>query len=218
MLALAAALAAACFVKAYRHHLPRPAAQPRRRKPRTRSTASRSRRWSILAALCLLAGILPGPVIDALAPVDRRRSCGSRLPVQSELPWLSIMPIAESRSSYNGLLVLVFITVSASLRLSRDPSLRLAARAARAGLGLRLLRRRARWRSIRPDSFAQPIRRVFGTLLFHARDHVEMPPPGRHRGRRGSRSNCTTWSGRDSTRRSPARSASPPTGSTACSS
>ena len=27
-------------------------------------------------------------------------------------------------------------------------------------------------------SFAQPIRRVFGTLLFHARDHVTMPPPG----------------------------------------
>ncbi len=27
-------------------------------------------------------------------------------------------------------------------------------------------------------SFAQPIRRVFGTMAFHARDHVEMPPPG----------------------------------------
>jgi hydrogenase-4 component B len=26
-------------------------------------------------------------------------------------------------------------------------------------------------------SFAQPIRRVFGTLVFHARDHVEMPAP-----------------------------------------
>jgi hypothetical protein len=27
-------------------------------------------------------------------------------------------------------------------------------------------------------SFAQPIRRVFGTLVFHARDHVDMPAPG----------------------------------------
>ena len=27
-------------------------------------------------------------------------------------------------------------------------------------------------------SFAQPIRRVFGTMLFHARDHVDMPAPG----------------------------------------
>jgi hypothetical protein len=28
------------------------------------------------------------------------------------------------------------------------------------------------------SGFAQPIRRVFGTLLFNASDHVEMPPPG----------------------------------------
>jgi hydrogenase-4 component B len=27
-------------------------------------------------------------------------------------------------------------------------------------------------------SFAQPIRRVFGTMVFRARDHVDMPPPG----------------------------------------
>ncbi len=27
-------------------------------------------------------------------------------------------------------------------------------------------------------SFAQPIRRVFGTMAFYARDHVEMPAPG----------------------------------------
>jgi len=28
------------------------------------------------------------------------------------------------------------------------------------------------------SSFAQPIRRVFGTVVFRAREHVEMPPPG----------------------------------------
>src|SRR4029079_2637379 len=27
-------------------------------------------------------------------------------------------------------------------------------------------------------SFAQPIRRVFGTLVFYAREHVDMPSPG----------------------------------------
>ena len=27
-------------------------------------------------------------------------------------------------------------------------------------------------------SFAQPIRRVFGTVVFLAREHGEMPPPG----------------------------------------
>jgi hydrogenase-4 component B len=28
------------------------------------------------------------------------------------------------------------------------------------------------------SSFAQPIRRVFGSVVFAAREHVEMPPPG----------------------------------------
>lgn len=28
------------------------------------------------------------------------------------------------------------------------------------------------------DSFAQPIRRVFGEIAFSARERVEMPPPG----------------------------------------
>src|SRR5205085_3308684 len=68
----------------------------------------------ILATLCLLAGILPGPVIDALSPVTIE-ILGSRMPIQADEAWLSIVPIAESRSSYNGLLVMVFITTSASL-------------------------------------------------------------------------------------------------------
>ena len=68
----------------------------------------------ILAALCLLAGILPGLVIDALSPIAIE-ILGGRMPIQANEAWLSIVPIAESRSSYNGLLVMVFITMSASL-------------------------------------------------------------------------------------------------------
>src|SRR5262249_14006756 len=56
------------------------------------------------AALCLVAGILPGFFIDALAPVVQGL-VGDRMPVQGSVDWLSIVPIAESRSSYNGLLV-----------------------------------------------------------------------------------------------------------------
>jgi len=37
------------------------------------------------------------------------------MPTQGDIPWMSIVPIAESRSSYNGLLVFVFIIFSASL-------------------------------------------------------------------------------------------------------
>ena len=61
-----------------------------------------------LAVLCLAAGILPGLLIDALNPVVALLLDAS-MPRQAELPWLTIIPIAQSRSSYNGLLVFLFI-------------------------------------------------------------------------------------------------------------
>jgi NADH:ubiquinone oxidoreductase subunit 5 (subunit L)/multisubunit Na+/H+ antiporter MnhA subunit len=175
MLALAAALAAACFVKAYGvSFLGRPrsgVAETAREVDRYSLTA-----MFILAALCLLAGILPGPVIDALSPITIE-ILGGRMPIQANEPWLSIAPIAESRSSYNGLLVMLFIAFSASL--SASVIHRFASRALRRapawGCGFSDAVPAAQYSG---ESFAQPIRRVFGTLVFHARDHVDMPPPG----------------------------------------
>jgi hypothetical protein len=128
------------------------------------------------AALCLLAGTLPGLFIDALAPVVQGLA-GARMPQQSALPWLSIVPVAESRSSYNGLLVFVFITAATLLTI--EIIHRFASRAVRRGPA---------WDCGFPDaspatqytadSFAQPIRRVFGTVVFQARETVYMPPPG----------------------------------------
>jgi hydrogenase-4 component B len=175
LLALSAALAAACFVKAFGvTFLGRP------RTPAAEH-AQETDRWSLaamfgFAALCLIAGILPGYFIDTLAPVVTA-FVGERMPVQSGIAWLSIVPIAESRSSYNGLLVFLFIAISGTLAALAIH--RLASSA---------LRRGPAWDcgypNASPDSqytagsFAQPIRRVFGTLVFGARDHVEMPPPG----------------------------------------
>ena len=68
----------------------------------------------LFAALCLVAGVLPGFFIDALAPVVQGL-VGARMPAQSGVEWLSIVPIAESRSSYNGLLVFVFMLLSGAL-------------------------------------------------------------------------------------------------------
>jgi hydrogenase-4 component B len=175
LLALSAALAAACFVKAFGITFlgrPRtPAAQAAREVDRCSLAA-----MLVLAALCLLAGVLPGLVIDGLASVTQAL-VGARMPGQTAGPWLSIVPIAESRSSYNGLLVLLFITASASLAVWAIH--RFASHA---------VRRAPAWDCGFPDpspitqytagSFAQPIRRVFGTLVFRAREHVEMPPPG----------------------------------------
>jgi hypothetical protein len=130
----------------------------------------------VLAALCLLVGVLPGFVIDALAPVTQAL-VGGAMPEQASAPWLSIVPIAEGRSSYNGLLVFLFIAISgwlAALLVHRFAS--------------RELRRAPAWDCGFPEpspaaqytanSFAQPLRRVFGTLVFSARERVDMPPPG----------------------------------------
>jgi NADH:ubiquinone oxidoreductase subunit 5 (subunit L)/multisubunit Na+/H+ antiporter MnhA subunit len=175
LLALSAALAAACFVKAFGVTF----------LGRARTEAAKSAQETdgfslaamfCFAALCLVAGILPGLFIDALAPVTQSL-LGARMPAQIGVEWLSIVPIAESRSSYNGLLVFLFMVISGTLaaitihRLASDR-----------------LRRGPAWDCGYPDpstatqytasSFAQPIRRVFGSVVFSAREQVEMPPPG----------------------------------------
>ena len=175
LLALSAALAAACFVKAFGITFlgrARTSAAENAHETDVFSLAA----MMVLAALCLIAGILPGLFIDALAPVVQAL-VGERMPVQLGVQWLSIVPVAESRSSYNGLLVFLFMVASGWLtafaihRLASDR-----------------LRRAPPWDCGYPDpspatqytadSFAQPIRRVFGTMVFHAREHVVMPPPG----------------------------------------
>jgi hydrogenase-4 component B len=178
MLALAAALAAACFVRVFGiAFLGRP------RSPLAESAHEVDpisvAAMGILAALCLLAGIFPAFVIDALAPAVRGLT-GAQMPMQEGIPWLSIAPIAESRSSYNGLLVFLFIAASASL-----------AAFAIHQIASNKLRRAPAWDCGFPDanpatqytaeSFAQPIRRVFGAFAFRSRERVDMPAPGEMR-------------------------------------
>jgi hydrogenase-4 component B len=176
LLALSAALAAACFVKAFGiTFLGRARSQAAER-------AGEVDRFSLaamfaFAGLCVFAGVFPGLIIDALAPVIVMLTEGARLPVQATVPWLTVVPLTEGRSSYNGLLVLVFITISAGA--SAWVIHRFASAA---------VRRAPAWDCGFPDpspitqytagSFAQPIRRVFGTLVFAAREEVDMPRPG----------------------------------------
>jgi len=178
LLALSAALAAACFVKAFGvTFLGRP-------RTKAAESAREADRFSLaamvfLASLCLLAGILPGIFIDALAPVSEAL-VGASMPPQSQVPYFAIVPIAESRSSYDGLLVFLFMAISATLTA-----------VAIHRLASNKLRRGPAWDCGYPDpspatqytasSFAQPIRRVFGTSIFRARERVDMPPPGDNR-------------------------------------
>jgi formate hydrogenlyase subunit 3/multisubunit Na+/H+ antiporter MnhD subunit len=175
MLAFSAALAAACFVKAFGVTF---LGRPRTRVAETAQEVDRASLAAMFAfaALCLVAGIVPGFVIDGLAPVVQSL-VGEHMPAQTPISWLSIVPIAESRSSYNGLLVFAFIamsTVAAVQVLHRFAS--------------RSVRRGPAWDCGFPDpspgtqytadSFAQPIRRAFGKVVFLARERVDMPPPG----------------------------------------
>ena len=175
LLALSAALAAACFVKAFGVTFlgrPRRPAAERAQETDRLSLAA----MFLLAALCLIVGVVPGLFIDALAPVTQALA-GARMPAQLGVEWLSIVPIAESRSSYNGLLVFLFMVISGTLAAITIHQ-----------LASDRLRRAPAWDCGYPDlspiteytasSFAQPIRRVFGAVMFRAREQVEMPAPG----------------------------------------
>ena len=176
LLALSAALAGACFVKAFGiTFLGRP------RSPAA-AHAQEVDRFCLsalftLLILCVLAGIVPGFVVDGLGPVVELLNGGTRLAAQSSQPWLTLVPVGESKSTYNGLLVLLFMALSgltAALLIHRLASDR--------------VRRAPAWDCGFPDaspmtqytagSFAQPIRRVFGSSVFQARERVTMPPPG----------------------------------------
>jgi hydrogenase-4 component B len=175
MLALSAALAGACFVKAYGVTFlgrARTAAAAQAGEVDVFSLAA----MFGFAALCVLAGMFPGVVIDGLAPLTRDL-VGTDMPPQLAVPWLSVVPIPATRSSYNGLLVFVFIGLSAMLAISVIHR-----------FGSHVLRRAPAWDCGFPDpspatqytagSFAQPIRRVFGSFVFGVSERVDMPRPG----------------------------------------
>ncbi len=175
MLALAAALAGACFVRAFGiTFLSRP------RSPAA-AEATEVGRWQIramyaLLMICLVAGVFPGPFLDAIGPASQML-VGGAMPRQPVLPHLAIIPISESRSSYSGFLVFFFILMAswAAIRVIHN-------------LASRAVRRGPAWDCGFPDaspvtqytadSFAQPIRRVFGPIAFRAKISQVMPPPG----------------------------------------
>lgn len=175
MLALAAALAGASFVRAFGIAF---LGRPRSEAAATAHEGDRETRWTMIALLgaCVVIGAVPGFFIDALAPIADMM-VKATMPKQDLLPLLSIVPVSQSRSSYSGLLVLIFIIVSSRLaiRVIHD-------------FASRDIRRGPAWDCGFPDpspatqytgdSFAQPFRRVFGPLVLRAKFVSYMPKPG----------------------------------------
>src|SRR6266850_764018 len=113
MLALSAALAAACFVKAFGVTFlgrPRTAVAAEARETDVFSLSA----MFALTALCFAAGVLPGFVIDGIAPAVVNL-VGEGMPVQAVQPYFSIVPAAASQNSYSGFLIFVFVAVAGSL-------------------------------------------------------------------------------------------------------
>ena len=181
MLALAAALAAVCFVKVFGVvFLGRPRS-PKAAEAQEVGTAMVAP-MAGFAVVCALVGILPIAMIDLLRPVAALLIPGSGDALAgSNMLWL--VPLDPGRSSYSGLAVVAAVTVLALVLVAaihRFASAR--------------VRRAPAWDCGFPDarsetqytagSFAQPLRRVFGTTVFAAREHVDMPAPGETRAAR----------------------------------
>lgn len=176
MLALAAALAAACFVRVYGTAFlgrPRSAeAAGAHEVPLVQQIALGG-----LALLCVLGGLFGGLLAARLAPV-LRLVVGGDLPAAGRGPTpFSLVAFDPSRSTYDASVIALFVVIASVTTLLVVHR-----------LSERRTRRGPAWDCGFPEpspatqytasSFAQPLRRVYGGLVFAARETVEMPPPG----------------------------------------
>ncbi|MBS0518230.1 MAG: hydrogenase 4 subunit B [Proteobacteria bacterium] len=176
MLALAAALAAACFVRVYGiAFLGRPRSEEAAHAhevPLIQQVAMGG-----LALLCILGGLFGAVIVAGLAPV-LTALVGSGLPNSGAGPTpFSLIAFNAARSVYDAPVIALFVAIASLTTLAVVHR-----------LSERRTRRGPAWDCGFPDpspttqytasSFAQPLRRVYGAALFSARESVVMPPPG----------------------------------------
>jgi formate hydrogenlyase subunit 3/multisubunit Na+/H+ antiporter MnhD subunit len=179
MLALAAALAAACFVRVYGTAF---LGRPRSAEAAQAHDVPLAQQAAMggLAALCVLGGLLGGVLAMGLAPV-LRDLVGEGLPRAGSGPTaFSLIAFDPARSIYDAPIIALFVAIAALTTVVVVHR-----------LSARRTRRAPAWDCGFPDaspatqytasSFAQPLRRVYASAAFAARETVEMPPPGDRR-------------------------------------
>ena len=130
---------------------------------------------ALLAGSCLVLGVFP--VIGLkLAESAAHGVVGVDLPAGA-IGWLFVSPLGSGGAAYAGFFVFLAIL-----------GLALGIRALLGRIWPERRRRAAAWDCGFPDtnpatqytasSFSQPLRRVFATSVFRARETVDMPPPG----------------------------------------
>ncbi len=178
MLALTGALAAACFVKVYGVAFLGQARSRHVRRARRVPLSMRAGQ-GMLALLCLLAGVLPTPIIELINEVPQQ-VLGAGLVEATAHGWLWLTPVSPNVASYGAPLVALAVALALGLGLWL------------VGRGARRVRRCDAWdcgfapptplMQYTSTAFAQPIRRVFG-LLFHIEEGMEPQEDGRLRHR-----------------------------------
>ena len=173
-MAFAAAFAATCFVRSFGTVF---LGRPRSEAAEQAVEVPPPMRWAVVvpALLCLLLGVVPVTVTTGITIVVEPL-VGLRLPA-SVLGWPWLSPISPTAGSYSATMLLLTgaVLMTATLLVVHR-------------LGPRRVRRAPAWdcgygetvaaAQYSADSFTQPLRRVFGNVLFAAREQVEMPAPG----------------------------------------
>ncbi len=179
VLALTGALAAACFVKVYGVAF---LGQARSRHVRRARPVSPGMRWGqgLLAALCLLAGLLPVPLLAVMNAIPEQ-ILGHGLQHATAHGWLWLTPVTPETASYSAPLVLLALVGLwwLSALLLRRGKVRAVRRCEPWGCGFTTELPGARMQYT-ATAFAQPIRRVFG-LLFRIDERLERDPVLRYR-------------------------------------
>ncbi len=174
LLALTAALAATCFVRAFGIAFLGRARSP---EAAAASEVEPTMRWTLLAlaGLCVALGVVPMLGLWPLARLGEEVIGAVAVPSEAR-SWLWLTPPAAGGNSYGGVTVLLVIAVFALLTRIGIHS-----------FASHRLRRAPAWAcgfdspvaaaQYSASSFAQPLRRVFATLIL-AEERVEMPEPG----------------------------------------
>ncbi len=176
LLALAAGLAAACFVRVFGIvFLSRPrslAAANAVEAPAVQRGA-----MALLATLCIMGGLFGSVMVSAIAPL-LTKLIGVELPGAAAGPTpFSLAPFGPVRSIYDAPIIALFVAISASLTALFVH-----------WISNRRVRRGPAWDCGYPEpspaaqytasSFSQPLRRVYGRISFGAVETVDMPAPG----------------------------------------
>jgi len=170
ILALTAALAATCFVKAFGiTFLGR--WRGNHDTPIHEVDGFMKTGMGLAAAMCLFLGVLPTFVIDWMDIVPERFLGGKLAASAGEFGWMWLTPISYTRASYSGPVVLLGITAIVALVYiilhARSTTIH---RVPLWGCGFEKITPRMQYTG---TAFSMPIRRIFG-FLFSVRERIEV--------------------------------------------